>query len=61
MLQNKYIKYEKGQTMLVNELTKEDKLTKEPIRRRGALLTSLCSALNGKSSLLTYDFRQHPS
>lgn len=42
MLQNKYIKYEKGQTMLVNELTKEDKLTKEPIRRRGALLTLLC-------------------
>lgn len=46
--------------MLVNELTKEGKLTKEPIRR-AVLLTSLCSALHGESSLLTYDFTQHPS
>lgn len=47
--------------MLVNELTKEGKLTKEPIRRRVALLTSLCSTLHGESSLLTYAFTQHPS
>lgn len=46
--------------MLANELTKEGKLTKEPMRGV-ALLTSLCSALDDESTLLTYDFIQHPS